>query len=99
MTELSGICGDDELPFLEPWHCGECGEFMYNKDKEGYPAPGAPLGLEVKVDEASFRVCLMCAEVYISLLKNPFMVEQHKKWLEAKKKIEKLKSGSNYLDK
>lgn len=101
MTELSALCGDEckELEFLEPWRCGECNELMYNKDQEGYPAPGAPLGLEVKIDDESIRVCLMCAEIYISLLRNKFMVEQHKKWIDGRRKIEKLKSGNNYLDK
>lgn len=98
MTELSAFCGDERIEFLEPWRCGECNELMYNKDQDGYATFGAPLGLEIKVDDKSTRVCLVCAEMYIALLKSPFMVEQHKEWIEKRKKTEKLKSGNNYLD-
>jgi hypothetical protein len=98
MTELSVLSGDEQLEFIEPWRCGECNNLMYNKDQDGYATFGAPMGLEIKVDEVSTRVCLMCAEMYIAVLRNPFMVTQHKDWIERRKKIDKIKSGNNYLD-
>jgi hypothetical protein len=106
MPTLSKPCGeteikpieDEPLDFIEPWWCDECGEYMYNKDQEGYPSPGAPIGLSVKFDKKEKRVCLLCAEMYIAVLKNPFMLQQHREWVTENKHKDKLKFGQNYLD-
>lgn len=90
---------DEPLPFIEPWYCDECGTFVYNKDSDGYPAPGAPVGLAVKFDKKEMRICLVCAEMYIVLLKSPYMMEHHRQWLKEVKYKEKLRFCSNYLDK
>jgi hypothetical protein len=93
------MSGENNFEFIEPWFCGNCDEFMYNKDQDGYPAPGAPVGLAVKYDNRSMRICLLCAEMYISILNNPYMLEQHKEWLKEITIKNKLKPGHNYLDK
>lgn len=93
---------DDEQPqefdFIEPWRCGSCDEFMFNRDQDGYPSPGAPIGLSVKIDDQDYRVCLVCAEMYIVVLKSGHFREQHSLWLKEAAHKSKLKTGSNYLD-
>lgn len=90
---------DSELEFIEPWRCGSCSNLMYNRDEYGYPTLGAPIGISVKLNETeSLRVCLVCAEMYIVVLKSQYLREEHQKWVEENNHKSKLKSGSNYLD-
>jgi len=86
------------LEFVEPWRCDSCKELMYNKNADGYPAPGAPIGLNITVDGKEQRVCLMCAEMYIAVLKNDYFVERHKEWVKEQEHKNKLKTGNSYLD-
>lgn len=107
MTALSNPSGSHSEPpvyettfdFLEPWRCESCNELIYNKDGDGYPTPGAPIGIAVKLDKQMKRICLVCAEMYIVILKSPYMLKQHKEWVEENKHKDKLRFGRNYLDK
>jgi hypothetical protein len=99
MTALLNNCGEpDLLEFIEPWRCYNCDELMYNKDQDGYPSPGAPIGLAIHVEEKPMRVCLLCVEMYIAVLKSTYMKDQHIQWQEENKHKEKLRFGGKYLD-
>lgn len=85
------------IDFIEPWRCDNCGYLMYNIDKNGYPAPGAPIGMKIKGE--STRVCSLCCDMYVTVLKSNHFKEQHKSWLQTQQYKTKLKLGGNYLDK
>lgn len=93
--------GDDVLEFIKPWRCeGPCKELMYNKDGNGYPAPGAPIGFTVHLDiGVSKRVCCTCAEMYLVVRESSYMHRQHTEWMqESQQRKEKLGSSGKYLD-
>lgn len=90
--------GDPSLCFIEPWRCGGCNALMYNT-ADGYPSPGAPVGLTVTVDGREIRTCLACTQMYIAVMENDFLREQHNRWRdESKARYEKLGINKNYLD-
>jgi hypothetical protein len=82
----------------EPWKCYHCCELMYNKDQDGYPIEGSPIGCDVTIDGTSARLCITCAQIYELLLSNNYMRTQHRVWLEEQEKKYKLKIGNKYLD-
>lgn len=96
MVEDEGI---ESLDFIEPWRCGECKNLMYNVDSKGYPSPGAPIGMSIKPYGKPMRVCMMCAQLYVTVLKSPYFKEIHKSWAQEQAHKMKLKIGNNYLDK
>jgi hypothetical protein len=71
---------------------------MYNKTPDGYPAPGAPVGLNISIDGKKLRVCLLCAQMFISVTQSEFFRDEHSKWVKEMEHRKKLRSGSNYLD-
>lgn len=84
---------------LESWVCeGPCQQLMYNKDEEGYPCPGAPVGFTIHPDEQELRVCSTCADMYISLAESRFMRRMHGIWVISQARKERLKSGHEYLE-
>jgi len=88
-----------EPMFLPAWKCSACKALMYNVDEQGKPLPGAPIGLVVVIDSVRKRVCTMCAEMYIVVNENRFMVEQHLAWeKEQDRRREKLGVRARYLD-
>jgi hypothetical protein len=52
----------------EPWYCANCRELIYNKDSDGYPAPGAPMPL-VLHDGKIRNVCRSCFDTACAIAK------------------------------
>lgn len=95
--------GNDEIEevgfeFLDAWRCGNCGQLMYNTSKDGYPAPGAPVGMDIKPYGDAMRACSLCTQMYTNVLKSTYFKKHHKDWMQEQDSKEKLKTGRNYLD-
>lgn len=100
MESGSTVDFSEQLPFMEPWRCeGPCGQLMYNINHKGYPAPGAPIGYNIRPSGKNTRVCALCCDMYVTALENPYMAKCHSEWMEEQTRIkEKLGSGKKYLD-
>lgn len=89
---------ENEFSFIEPWRCSECGELMYNISEDGNPAPGAPVGVTISIDETNGRYCLLCAQIYVIVAERQHFRDQHKEWLKEQAYKNRLRFGSKYLD-
>lgn len=109
MKAHSSLYGEEEveeqleeepsLTFIEPWRCEECNQLMYNVNYYGYPAPGAPVGYQIKPYGKPMRVCSLCVQMYINIHESDYLKKEHNSWMKEQANKNKLKSGHNYLDK
>lgn len=84
----------------EPWYCDSCLCFQYHvfidKDLKRIPLPGAPAPNELNPDYP--YVCTLCLELYRNLSDKPYWVRLHNQWtIDTKKKVDRLRPGSEYL--
>lgn len=81
----------------EPWRCNCCGLLVYNLDKKGHPAPGAPA---TKYASAEYpKVCQTCwdLKMVIDLRPGMYWSDLHRAWLAKQKNNTKLKPGNDYF--
>lgn len=71
---------------------------MYNTNSKGYPAPGAPLGVAVEIQDEQRRLCTVCAEMCVIVLNNKYFIELIKQYQKEQDHKKRLKSGGSYLD-
>src|SRR5690348_7625339 len=79
MTPAIPIPPDHQLTGeIEPWRCCCCKALIYNLDKKGYPAPGAPTP---KFWSTRLRaVCSMCYGMMMYIHDNTFLRNEQEKW-------------------
>ena len=63
---------------IEPWRCCACRALIYNRDKKGYPAPGAPTP---KFWSMRLRaICTTCHQMIMTIHENTFLPNAQEKW-------------------
>jgi len=90
----------NNLEFISPWRCeGPCKAFMYNRNAEGYPSPGAPVGFTIDMGKGNtIRVCSTCKDLWLIAASNKHMRKEHVKWDLQNERAERLRPDRNYLD-
>jgi hypothetical protein len=83
----------------EPWRCSACQYLMYNLDEYGYPAAGAPTPHMFNKNYP--KVCSTCRKmleiVYGGDGHSQYFVLLESIAIENRRKMGKLKPGSDYL--
>lgn len=82
----------------DAWRCSVCNKLIYNLDKNGHPAPGAPIPHFVSLEYQ--RVCSAC-HALIPPIDRDYWRTLHRQWQERqeewRKKINKLGDGKDYF--
>lgn len=83
----------------EPWKCDGCGELMYNRTAEGYPASGGPIPHFISTEFS--RVCSVCKALWDTVGNRDYWrtvqreAEQTRE--KRKKKIDGLSGKNDYF--
>jgi hypothetical protein len=92
-TEQSKSSPDPADVVREPWRCQGCRSLMYNIDRKGYPAPGAPTPKFFDPDYSD--VCWMCFIMLCNIRESQYLRVAHQRWQAAQERAKK--TGDDYF--